>query len=58
MNKFRFRTNWRGRLILQRQHDHRFWCQYSVAYVSRPYWADARAEDLALYYSVTHEANK
>jgi hypothetical protein len=45
MNNYQFRTNWRGRLILQRRDTYRFvW--------GDPYyrWRDATVEDLKDYY--------
>lgn len=45
MNEWRFRTNWRGKLILQRRVHQTL---YAEAYYV---WRDATAGDLADYYN-------
>lgn len=52
MSDWRFRTNWRGLLILQRRvRDLRV-----IGPMVEPYlkWRDATAEDMAQYYSDLH----
>lgn len=45
MSDYRFRTNWRGKLILQRRY------YYRNSWGDRcHYWCDAKTEDLRDYY--------
>lgn len=46
---FRYRTNWRGRLILQVSYEHHFGPDSSGYGHSETRWRDARIEDLAPY---------
>jgi hypothetical protein len=50
MNNYQFRTNWRGKLILQRQRYSRDkWGDKQY------YWADATISDLKDYYQQLYE---
>ncbi|MCY1197881.1 hypothetical protein [Variovorax paradoxus] len=44
---YRFRTNWRGKLILQRRTRHP-WCDGPLVHTA---WRDATAEDLVHFFT-------
>lgn len=51
MNDYRFRTSWRGKLILQRRIYY-----YNINTYSRDYcWRDATVQDLKDYYKELYE---
>jgi hypothetical protein len=52
MDNWRFRTNWRGKLILQRRVRELAPVGPSLEWVSK--WRDATAKDLAGYYRDLH----
>ena len=53
MNSWRFRTNWQGKLVLQRQVKY-----YNIRmYMHDYYWRDAKTEDLQDYYNEHQQQN-
>jgi hypothetical protein len=50
MNNYQFRTNWRGKLILQRQ-----WYSRDKWGDKQYYWTDATVSDLKEYYQQLYE---
>ncbi|MGZ8887964.1 MAG: hypothetical protein ACXW1D_00230 [Halobacteriota archaeon] len=47
MGKFRYRTNWRGKLILQIGYEQQLWCSRIGGYEPTVLvWRDAKVEDL------------
>lgn len=45
---FRYRTNWRGKLILQKSYEIPFWDGYGESGYSETCWRDATASDINL----------
>jgi hypothetical protein len=52
MDNWRFRTNWRGVLVLQRRV--KAWAFYGPLAEREFRWRDAKTEDLAAYYEALH----
>jgi hypothetical protein len=43
---FRFRRNWRGKMILQKQEERHAWCEFDFEPTAYFVWVDAKWEDL------------
>lgn len=53
VNSWRFRTNWQGKLVLQRQVKY-----YNIRmYMHDYYWRDAKTQDLQDYYNEHQQQN-